>query len=251
MCPRLSDYYENYYREKHGTISNLDYGREFVKSIPRGHHLDRCVGILKSLLSKFPENEKPGVLEIGVGTGALMHWLRHQGLDPEGVDISTTNVDNLKARGFRARLHDLNEAPLPFPDNTFDVVVSLDVIEHLICPIFFMSEVYRVCKPGGHAIISTANSRRLKHIFKLIFMGRFPLTCEEQHGWDCGHLHYFTSKDVVVLGEEKGFKAVSVVGTSPVSSGARGIAKTALKAVLPAGFSREFLDGTFFVLFRK
>lgn len=250
MGSRLSDYYDNYYQEKLKTISNLDYGPDFTRDI-RGHHLDLGVKILDDFLKDFRQSDKPRVLEIGVGTGALMHWLKHKGLEPEGVDISETNINNLRDRGFKAYLHDLNETPLQFPENTFDAVVSLDVIEHVICPIFFMSEVYRVCKPGGHAIVSTANVRSLKHIFRLLAQGRFPKTSEEEHGWDCGHLHYFTSKDVAILGKEKGFDVVRILGASLVSNDIKGLTKKLLKTILPSGFAREFLDGSFLVLFRK
>ena len=53
--------------------------------------------------------------------------------------------------------HDLNEFPYPFDDNTFDVVISNQVIEHLIYPVRFLKEVYRMPKPGGYTVISTKN----------------------------------------------------------------------------------------------
>jgi len=250
MASRLADYYESYYRDKLGSISCLDYNPDFMKHI-KGSSLEVSIRILDGLLRQFAEQDSPRVLEAGVGSGALMHWFRHRGLDPEGVDISETVVENLKARGFKVSVHDLNESGLAFPEHSFHLAVSLDVIEHVICPVFFMSELHRVCKPGGYAMVSTANIRSLKRIFHLLFRGRFPQTAEEQHGWDCGHLHYFTSKDISDLGMQAGFETVQVLGASPESTGPRGALKKLFKALLPRGFTREFFDGSFIVLFRK
>jgi SAM-dependent methyltransferase len=44
---------------------------------------------------------------------------------------------------------------LPFPDNLFDTIVSIDVLEHVADPAKFISEIYRVLKPSGKVILST------------------------------------------------------------------------------------------------
>jgi len=47
--------------------------------------------------------------------------------------------------------------PLPLKDNSFDVVLSLETIEHMPYPQTFIKELYRVLKPGGELILSTPN----------------------------------------------------------------------------------------------
>ena len=247
MGSKLADFYENCSREALNKIKRLDYSPDFYKALP-GSHYDHCVSIVEPLVRSQAE---PRTLEIGVGTGALLHWLRHAGANPTGVEISETMVDALCEKGFDVHRTDLNEEPLPFPNDSFPLVISMDVIEHVICPISFMKEVYRVCAPGGHALISTANSRTIKAVYRLVVQGRFPWTCEEKHDWDCGHLHYFTSRDVALLGEEMGFGVERNVGVSIFHPGLNGTLKRALFAVLPRGFSREFIAGTFMILFRK
>jgi 2-polyprenyl-3-methyl-5-hydroxy-6-metoxy-1,4-benzoquinol methylase len=53
--------------------------------------------------------------------------------------------------------HDLNKG-LPFKKNFFDVVVGLEVLEHLYNPYEMMKEIKRVLKPKGYAIISMPNT---------------------------------------------------------------------------------------------
>jgi len=55
---------------------------------------------------------------------------------------------------------DVEREPFPFPDNAFDVVMWCEVIEHLNeNPVFTLSEIHRVLKPGGAVVISTPNVR--------------------------------------------------------------------------------------------
>jgi 2-polyprenyl-3-methyl-5-hydroxy-6-metoxy-1,4-benzoquinol methylase len=58
---------------------------------------------------------------------------------------------------------DLENQKLPFKDGTFDVVVSLDVIEHLWNTELYLSEMQRVLKRGGYAILTTPNYNYYKY----------------------------------------------------------------------------------------
>jgi len=57
-------------------------------------------------------------------------------------------------------------APLPYPEASFDAVVSMDVVEHLVAPLPWLSEALRVLKPGGLLFLTTPNyaSRSLRVI---------------------------------------------------------------------------------------
>lgn len=247
MGSRLADFYEKSSRDTLNRIEQLDYAPDFYRKVP-GSHYERCVHMLEPLIGSL---EDPRALEIGVGSGALLHWLRHAGASPAGVEISQYVVELMREKGFDMYRTDINEEPLPFDDNSFNLVVSMDVIEHVICPVTFMKEVYRVCEPGGHALISTANSRTFKAVYRLLVHGRFPWTSEGNSGWDSGHLHYFTSRDVAHLGRGAGFSIERIEGASLFPPGFRGFLKRAVFGLLPAGFTREFFAGTFLVLFRK
>lgn len=52
-------------------------------------------------------------------------------------------------------IHDLNEVPYPFPDDEFDLVVSNHVVEHVPDVMSFITELYRITKPGGRIKLLT------------------------------------------------------------------------------------------------
>lgn len=88
------------------------------------------------------------ILDIGVGTGRLLEMFPE--LDKWGVDISIDYLRLLPAKNikpFLARSEDL-----PFADASFDLVVSTDVLEHVIDLHATLMEMHRVLKPGGHLV---------------------------------------------------------------------------------------------------
>lgn len=56
---------------------------------------------------------------------------------------------------------DLNQDPIPFADDTFDLVVAKHIIEHLKDPVKFFGECLRVCKPGGLLYLEAPSERSL------------------------------------------------------------------------------------------
>src|SRR4051794_11474312 len=50
-------------------------------------------------------------------------------------------------------VHDLEEVPWPFPDDRFERVRAIDVLEHLSSPLAALEEIHRITKPGGRVEI--------------------------------------------------------------------------------------------------
>jgi SAM-dependent methyltransferase len=69
---------------------------------------------------------------------------------------------------------DIEKREFPFPDESFDVVFFVDVLEHLYDPIIALKEIRRVLKPGGYLCLKTPNCANLKNRIKLLF-GKSPL----------------------------------------------------------------------------
>jgi ubiquinone/menaquinone biosynthesis C-methylase UbiE len=64
---------------------------------------------------------------------------------------------------------DLESTPIPVPDETFDVVLCSEVIEHMeIDPMFMMAEINRVMKPNGLLILTTPNVVSSRSITKML-----------------------------------------------------------------------------------
>ena len=98
------------------------------------------------------------VLDFGCACGRLARWLPHAlpGVTVAGCDVRAAAVDwcaqNLRGE-FR---HNAIEPPLPFPDHSFDLVVSLSVFTHLsrASNERWIRELVRVTRPGGRLFLS-------------------------------------------------------------------------------------------------
>ncbi len=100
------------------------------------------------------------VLEIGCGRGGFSKYLLECGANLVAADFSDSAVaitNRLLSNkpNFEAVVADIQN--LPFSDKTFDVVISLETLEHVPDPDQGLAELLRVTKPGGQLIISTPN----------------------------------------------------------------------------------------------
>ncbi|MBN2016437.1 class I SAM-dependent methyltransferase [Candidatus Dojkabacteria bacterium] len=84
-----------------------------------------------------------------------------------GVDIESGKLAEAKKRGVQVKRGDLNKS-LPYREDSFDVIHANQVIEHIFDTDFFVSEIYRLLKPDGYAVISTENLASWHNIFALI-----------------------------------------------------------------------------------
>lgn len=105
--------------------------------------------LIKRYRSNFGKDIK--ILDTGCGTGMLLKELEALGVC-YGIDISQRAVDFCKQRGI-GNILIADAANIPYPDNTFDVALALDVIEHIKDDEEALKEIYRVLKPQGMAII--------------------------------------------------------------------------------------------------
>lgn len=97
------------------------------------------------------------VLEVGCGTGSLVSRLGSQGLDVTGVDISRDAIDYGLKKHSRIKLDVQPAENLEFADNSFDIVLSFDLFEHIVQVDRHLSEVSRVLATGGYYLFQTPN----------------------------------------------------------------------------------------------
>ena len=116
--------------------------------------------LVAELLAPIRQEKKEPlqILDIGCGTGLLMQGLRHFG-EVHGIDVSERAVAYCKARGLSPVVGSADR--LPFPDASFDVIVMLDVLEHLKDDGAGAREVRRVLREDGTAIIAVPAFRFL------------------------------------------------------------------------------------------
>jgi SAM-dependent methyltransferase len=98
------------------------------------------------------------ILEIGIGgEGGLVLGLKETN-DVYGLDASETAVKGSTGLGIRTQLYDADRNAIPFPGDSFDIVMAFEMMEHLSNPQFAIEEIRRVLKPGGRLIVSTPSS---------------------------------------------------------------------------------------------
>jgi len=102
--------------------------------------------ICENYLLKDLYNKK--ILDIGCGKGTAMNYFSKYGLNSFGIDCRDEGLDNFK-------LCNIENESIPYPDNTFDIVYSKSVIEHVINSDNFIDQSIRVLKPGGLFICLT------------------------------------------------------------------------------------------------
>ena len=97
------------------------------------------------------------ILEIGCGTGSLVAELNRRGHNITGTDISSKAINYGLKKYENIDLQVQPAENLNFPDETFDVVLSFDLFEHIADVDKHVSEVYRVLRTGGYYLFQTPN----------------------------------------------------------------------------------------------
>jgi SAM-dependent methyltransferase len=97
----------------------------------------------------------PGrLVEGGVGSARNLIEFRDRGYDVAGLDLMPEAVAHARQRGLDdVHEHDLTR-PWPFEEGSADVVVLLDVLEHLSDPVGTLRHIHRVLKPGGKVVLT-------------------------------------------------------------------------------------------------
>ncbi len=118
-----SFYDREYYEEKKGEYF-------FGSAVsPMGRLFQNAANIYRALWIKLFVNPK-NCLDIGCGTGMLVHYLRKFGIKAHGVEISEYALTSA-SKEIQPFLQHSDFTKIPYDDNSFDLVVSFDVLEHI------------------------------------------------------------------------------------------------------------------------
>ena len=128
------------------------------------------------------------VLEVACGDGTLSEMMSKNN-QVTGIDIDDC---------------DLQKDSLPYCNNSFNVVVASEIIEHIWDCDRFLQDIRRVLKPGGRLIITTPNLASLGRRLMLL-KGTSPYVDNFIYPDEAGHIKHFTQKDFGYLLEKNGF----------------------------------------------
>lgn len=144
-------------------------------------------------------------LDYGCGNGAVVQYAKGLGFDAFGADSSKAAVDYAKTKlelenvMVAQSLDELEDYP-----KTFDIISSIEILEHLTDPVEFSKQVFERLKPGGFWFVSTPNRNRLQ------FAAGVKNT-KKHNGLETGdyapeHLQRFRAKTHKFLVEAAGFE---------------------------------------------
>jgi len=110
--------------------------------------------IVLNLLADIRKNlgREISILDVGCGAGGLLKELGRFG-NAYGIDVSEDAVQFGREHGVQ-HIQLGSVSAIPYPDNHFDVVCALDVLEHVQHDHAAVNEIRRVLRPGGRAIVS-------------------------------------------------------------------------------------------------
>jgi 2-polyprenyl-3-methyl-5-hydroxy-6-metoxy-1,4-benzoquinol methylase len=153
-------------------------------------------------IKKF--KKKGTLLEIGCAAGYLLKLAQEQGLDSYGVEISEDASKFAREKlGLKVKNCVLEDAK--FESSFFDVVILINVLEHLPDPLGTLKEINRISKDDGIVYICVPNLNRIdRKLHYLINFFRY------KNGFGKLHLSEFTLETLTKMCELSGFKVVSL-----------------------------------------
>jgi len=109
--------------------------------------------IILSLIKKYKVPKTAKIFDFGCGSGYLVGQLQKLGYDASGSDISFEAIESGLSKGIRniAAVQSLEISP---PERAFDLILALDVIEHIQDDSEAIRVIERALRPGGTAIIT-------------------------------------------------------------------------------------------------
>ena len=173
------------------------------------------VEYVREILGKHYRNQDIKVLDVGCGAGFISNPLAAAGYEIKGIDFSESSVRIAERRapaGFRVSYEAQDAYCLQEPNESRDVVLMLDFLEHVEEPRRAIAEAVRVLKPGGILLIHTFNrtlAARLLAIHGIAFVAK-----------DCPpHVHVYSlfikPKELEVIGKSLGLQLQEFRGIRP------------------------------------
>jgi SAM-dependent methyltransferase len=167
------------------------------RAVPEGAEPERFAARRAFLLDHVAPGER--VLDLGCGDGAFAAELLGAGCAVTMADVSGEARRRARARAPGAEAVALAEgAPLPFDEDTFDVVWAGEVLEHVADVVGLLAEVRRVLRWGGPLLVTTP------------WHGRLAVASDAHFDPRADHLRFFSARTLRAVLADAGFPAAHV-----------------------------------------
>jgi methionine biosynthesis protein MetW len=199
---RTKDYYEKYWQKRKKEI-----GEPIRSIIPS---FLRQFSQYGAIANQIPPKSK--ILDLGCGDGNVTQLFLEKG-EVIGVDISKEALKKAASLGIKTKLYDLNKLPLSFGDESFDIVILTDTLEHFIDPLNMLKESLRILANGGRVIITVPNFARLSNRLRMLWGDPVDILHWEKYGDGKEHFHWFTKGKIEHFLKLAGFKKIRFIPT--------------------------------------
>lgn len=142
------------------------------------------------------------LLEVGAGRGGLVRQALSRGWIVSATELSSVGLSALRSMGVDFFAGDLLDAP--FPERSYDLVVALELLEHIPDPTAYLRRLALLARPGGLLLLTTPNYGGLTR--RMLGM-RWRVIAAE-------HLGYFTASTLKPALVGAGFVPLAVVARS-------------------------------------
>ena len=151
-------------------------------------------------------------LDVGCGRGEIVKVASDLGWSAKGCDISKPYIDYAKKKNevdvFAGTVEELK-----FPENSFDFVSLVEVIEHLYEPRKTVAELHRITKKGGIVYLSTPNEESIYQTLGNLYykLQRKKWVINLCPTWNLYHILGFSPRSLKYLLEQQGFEIEEIV----------------------------------------
>lgn len=185
MSENLEKYFDDYFEKK----PPMEYEFDRAKMGWKDRRIVRT-------LTEYGINGKV-CLDIGPGTGRWVQFLRQQGARRiEAADISPVSLKRCAPYCDKVHQLDIQKEKFACPAESFDVVVFIEIIEHLVDSGNCIAEIMRVLRPGGLLLLSTPNLVSFISRVRMV-LGQLPVAIAS----DMTHVRFFRRQELSRLFE--------------------------------------------------
>ncbi|MCG2645407.1 MULTISPECIES: class I SAM-dependent methyltransferase [Bradyrhizobium] len=172
------------------------------------------------------------ILEVGAGAGGTLKWLKAQnpGAETTAVELNSELREELTRNVDVALIGPIEEV-LPAL-KTYDLILLLDVLEHLTDSVGVLRKLSSLLVPGGHVIVSVPNIAHLSVSLPLLLTRRF--TYQDSGILDRTHLRFFVESTAVKL-----LNDASLTVTAGLMSGMQGPRARLINMLSLGGFQHH------------
>ncbi|MCK5662259.1 MAG: class I SAM-dependent methyltransferase [Thiotrichaceae bacterium] len=171
-------------------------------------------GARKDFVEDMPDNPEAHILEIGCSngnTGALALSMGKCGRYT-CVEMNEAAAARAKEKVCEVLVGDIERLEFPWEEQSFDVLILSEVLEHLVDPWRLLQKLHKYLKPGALVFASSPNISHYKIILMLL-KGRWDLT--DVGVMDRTHLRWFTPDSFKKMFSSSGYDVISVKPISP------------------------------------